>query len=46
MVLVVLIIEIYVFWTFVSCLSSDQSQFTIILMVFNLCIDPGKSCSF
>jgi len=46
MVLVVLKIEIYVFWTFVLHLWSDQSEFMVILMVFNLWIDPGESRSF
>jgi hypothetical protein len=42
----VLKIEIYVFWTFVSYLWSDQSEFMVILMVFNLWIDPGESWNF
>jgi len=42
----VLIVEILVFWTVVSSLWSDKSEFMVILMVFNVWIEPGDSCSF
>jgi len=31
----------YVFWIFVLCLWSDQSEFTALFMVFNLWIGSG-----
>jgi len=48
MVSAVLRIQIHVFWIFVLCLWSDQSEFMVHFVVFNLWFGPGfvfKSCS-
>jgi hypothetical protein len=39
---------VYVFWIFVPCLWSDQSEFMLLFLVFNLWVGTGfifESCS-